>query len=343
MLNNWDISFWNFTFLAPHWLWLLLFTPAFAYYLWRFIKTRGGDIRFTGSNQDQKSIQNKFVWVWIKAVHISFIVIPILIIFALAKPFNWDQEKLNNKYKFGIDIIIAMDISESMLARDFEPNRLEASKKVAKEFIDHRTGDRIGLVLYGSKAYTACPATVDYEALKREIDKIEPDPRLSSRTAIGIGLGTAVTRLREDSKSGKVIILLTDGSNNYGDITPETAALIAAKKNVKVYTIGIGSDQETLGPVHTPMGTHIGPRKYTIDEETLINIAETTGGKYFRAKDNDGLKEIYAEIDKLEKRQIKDIVLNGNPPAHPESFLNWSILLTLFSAGSLYTMFKMNE
>lgn len=343
MLNNWDISFWNFQFLAPNWLWLLLLVPFVGYYFLRFLKNRGGDIRFTGSDSEQKSIAGKTAWIWIRIIYISLILIPVLMIFALAKPFNWDQEKLNNRYKFGIDIIIAMDISESMLARDFEPNRLEASKRVAKEFIQNRTGDRIGLVLYGSKAYTACPATVDYEALIREIDKIQPDPRLSSRTAIGIGLGTAVTRLREESKAGKVIILLTDGSNNFGDITPETAAMLAMKKNIKVYTIGIGSDHETLGPVHTPMGTHMGPKKYSIDEETLKKIADLTGGKYFRAKDGAGLEEIYAEIDKLEKREIKDLVLNGNPPAHPEAFLNWSIVLAFFCMGSFYTIFRMNE
>lgn len=342
MLNNWDILFWNYEFLAPQWLWTLLFVPVLFFFYRKFLKSRTGDIKFSGLNKEQRSLSSKLAWFWIQLIHISFLIIPVLLIMAMAKPFDWNREKLNNKFKYGIDIVIAMDISESMLARDFIPNRLEASKKLAKDFIEARQGDRIGLVLYGSKAYTACPATVDYETLKNEINKIAPDPRLSSRTAIGIGLGTAVTRLRNESKAGKVVILLTDGSNNFGDITPENAAMMAAKKNIKVYTIGIGSDGATIGPVHTPLGTHTGPQTYSIDEKTLEKIAETTGGKYFRAKDNNGLKEIYAEINKLEKRKIKDLVMKGSPPAHPEGFINWAIALIVFSSGSLLTFFRIN-
>jgi Ca-activated chloride channel family protein len=232
-----------------------------------------------------------------------------------------------------------MDISVSMLAKDFEPNRLEAAKEVAKEFVDGRRGDRIGLVVYAGEAYTACPATLDYGVLKSQIDLLG-NQNIEGGTAIGTGLGTAVTRLRSDSLESKVIILLTDGSNNAGKIDPMTAAELARAKSVRVYTIGVGSNGEAPTPVITPFGIRYESMPVEIDEETLQKIASTTGGKYFRAADKQGLKAIYGEIDQLEKRRMIDKRYHAEPPATPMAFLNWAIVFLLASWIVEKSLFK---
>jgi Ca-activated chloride channel family protein len=229
-----------------------------------------------------------------------------------------------------------------MLARDFEPNRLEASKKVAKEFVDERKGDRIGLVVYAGEAYTACPSTLDYNILKEQIEQIHGE-NLDGGTAIGTGLGTAVTRLRSDSLTSKVIILLTDGSNTCGDISPEAAAELAKAKNVRVYTIGVGTNGEALSPVITLFGIRFENVPVEIDEVTLNSIAEKTGGKYFRAKDENGLKEIYKEIDLLEKKKMLDKQFKSQAPATPSAFLNWAFLIAILTWSVKTILFRTNE
>lgn len=263
-----------------------------------------------------------------------------LLITAMAKPYHWSQHEVSDKnYKDGIDIILAMDVSLSMMAMDFTPNRLEASKKVAKEFVDGRVGDRIGLVVYAGEAYTACPATLDYSILKQQIDNISGD-RIEGGTAIGTGLGTAVTRLRNDSIKSKVIILLTDGSNNAGEITPIMAAELAASKNIRVYTIGVGSQGNAKSPVITPFGVQYQNMPVEIDEETLKQIAATTGGIYFRATDTKSLKEIYKEIEKLEKRKMEDQHFKSEPPSNPSAFLNWAFILLILNWSIKQILFK---
>jgi Ca-activated chloride channel family protein len=262
----------------------------------------------------------------------------------LAKPFHWSlYDDSSNNFEDGIDIIIAMDVSGSMMAIDFVPNRLEASKKVAMEFVDGRKGDRIGLVVYGERAYTACPATLDYEVLKKQIKKISMDPRIGGNTAIGTGLGTSVTRLREDKKSGKVIILLTDGRNNAGDITPIEAAELAKEKNIRVYTIGLGSKEDAMSPQNSVFGTHFQSRGSDIDEETLKKIAKMTNGQYFRATDKESLKEIYKEIEKLETREMEGMRFKSEPPAHPQAFLNWAFVLAMISFGVKMILFRNSD
>ena len=291
----------------------------------------------------QKKVELK----WVKKIRLAIVIFRFLAFFslvlALSKPFSWvNFNTPETEYKNGIDIILAMDVSGSMMATDFPPNRLVVAKEVAKQFVDDRRGDRIGLVVYSEEAYTACPATLDYEVLKNQIDEVNPND-MGQMTAIGIGLGTAVARLRNDSLPSKVIILLTDGSNNSGEIDPITAANLAKAKNVRVYTIGIGSNGTATIPENTPFGVVDRTFKVEIDEETLQNIASITGGQYFRATDEKSLKAIYAEIDKMETKKQMSTRFQKTPPATPNGFLNFSLLLLLLSYIVEKIIFKSNE
>ncbi len=183
---------------------------------------------------------------------------------------------------------------------------------------------------------------MDYTILKKQIDAINGD-RIEGGTAIGIGLGTAVTRLRSDSLKSKVIILLTDGMDTGSDVTPMMAASLAKAKNIRCYTIGVGSTGSAPSPVVTPFGVHFETQPVEIDEMTLMKIADLTGGKYFRATDEKSLKAIYGEIEKLEKRKMEDQHFKSEPPAHPAAFINWAILLALITFGFNYLFFKHNE
>lgn len=343
MLKNWNIRFWEYEFLSPNWLWLLLVVPIVIWILIRNERKKQGEWKYSGSSNAQRSFSTR----WIVSLRRFLIgvnaLILILLITAMAKPFHWSSyDDYDENYKNGIDIILAMDVSVSMLAMDFEPNRLEASKRVAKEFIDGRKGDRIGLVVYAGEAYTACPATLDYSILKKQIDRLGED-NIEGGTAIGTGLGTAVTRLRNDSLPSKVIILLTDGSNNSGDIDPLTAAELARAKNIRVYTIGVGSNGEAPTPVITPFGVRYENMPVEIDEMTLMKIAEIANGQYFRATDEASLKSIYKEIEKLEKRKMVDQQFKSEPPATPMAFLNWAFILTILSWSTKRYFFKMYE
>lgn len=224
-----------------------------------------------------------------------------LLVIALARPQSVDKwEDISTE---GIDIVMSMDISSSMLARDFKPDRLEASKELATEFISGRSDDRIGLVVFSGESFTQCPLTTDHAVVINMMRDIETG-MIEDGTAIGMGLATAVNRLKDSKAKSKVIILMTDGVNNMGDISPVTAADIAKTFNIKVYTIGVGSRGMAPYPVQTPYGKQYRNMKVEIDEEVLKDIAETTNGKYFRATDNNRLKQIYREIDKLEKSKI---------------------------------------
>jgi len=340
MLNNWNIRFWEYDYFASGWLWLLLIVPVAGYVLYRKEKNRTGDFKFSRTLSEQKQLSTSWIFYLRYGLIFSWLLVASLLITAMAKPYHWSQHEVSDKnYKDGIDIILAMDVSLSMMAMDFTPNRLEASKKVAKEFVDGRVGDRIGLVVYAGEAYTACPATLDYSILKQQIDNISGD-RIEGGTAIGTGLGTAVTRLRNDSIKSKVIILLTDGSNNAGEITPIMAAELAASKNIRVYTIGVGSQGNAKSPVITPFGVQYQNMPVEIDEETLKQIAATTGGIYFRATDTKSLKEIYKEIEKLEKRKMEDQHFKSEPPSNPSAFLNWAFILLILNWSIKQILFK---
>lgn len=223
------------------------------------------------------------------------------IIIALARPqMKYDEQLTEGE---GIDIILCIDVSGSMTAQDFSPNRMEAAKNVAAEFVDNRNSDRIGLVIFAGESFTQSPLTTDYYVLKTQILQIR-NGLLEDGTAIGSGLATSVDRLRKSTSKSKVIILLTDGVNNGGLIDPSTAKEIAKSFKIKVYTIGVGTDGFAPTPVSTPMGIVMQSEKVAIDEKLLKNIADETGGKYFRATDNLSLQNIYKEIDRLEKSKV---------------------------------------
>lgn len=227
-----------------------------------------------------------------------------LLVLAMARPQSrnsWQDVK-----REGIDIVIALDISASMLAKDLRPDRLEASKEVAKEFIDARPNDRIGLVVYEGEAFTQCPLTTDHRVLKDLFDEARSG-LIDGGTAVGMGLATALNRLRESEAKSKVVILLTDGVTNAGSVQPLDAAQIAEQLGIRVYTIGVGTHGKALSPVSRYAD---GRYRYDyvdvdVDEETLKGIADLTGGRYFRATDTQKLKDIYAEIDRMEKTRIK--------------------------------------
>ncbi|HEX4850905.1 MAG TPA: VWA domain-containing protein, partial [Puia sp.] len=204
----------------------------------------------------------------------------------------------------GIDIVLCLDISGSMLAQDFTPNRMEAAKNVASEFIDGRPTDRIGLVIFSGESFTMCPLTTDRSVLKSQLFNVQSG-LLEDGTAIGSGLATSIERLRSTPSKSKVIILLTDGENNGGLIDPNTAKEMAKSVGVRVYTVGMGTEGFAPVPVQTPAGVVMQREKVSIDEKLLTQIANETGGKYFRAKDNESLSAIYKEIDKLEKSKIE--------------------------------------
>ncbi|HNW49823.1 MAG TPA: VWA domain-containing protein [Prolixibacteraceae bacterium] len=231
---------------------------------------------------------------------ITVIVLSLLVV-VMARPQS--SESWENSSTEGIDIVMAVDVSTSMLARDLKPDRIEAAKDVATEFIAGRPYDRIGLVVFSGESFTQCPLTTDHAVVTNLLHETHTGV-LEDGTAIGNGLATAVSRLKESDAISKVIILLTDGENNRGEIPPLTAAEIAKTFGVRVYTIGVGTIGTAPYPFDTPFGVRIQDVPVKIDEESLQSIADITGGKYFRATSNDKLKQIYKEIDALEKSKI---------------------------------------
>lgn len=325
MMGNWNIWPFDYAFLYPNVFWLFFLLPILGYWWWKK-EARIGRFAHTRSDQETSSYRSTAIPKLRKALIGLKLLVLTLLISALAGPYSWKDTDQLEDYKNGIDIVLAMDVSLSMFAKDFEPNRLEAAKRVAKDFVGNRSTDRIGLVVYAGEAYTACPNTLDYKILLEQIDKISGE-YIDGGTAIGVGLGTAVARLRSDSLSAKVVILLTDGSNNAGDLTPEMAAELAVAKNVRVYTIGMGTNGEAASPVITPFGIRYENIPVVIDEVTLNAIAQKTGGKYFRATNEEKLADIYEEIELLEKKRFLDQVLEGEPPADPTPFLLWAVVL----------------
>jgi Ca-activated chloride channel family protein len=240
----------------------------------------------------------------LRLLHLPFILrvfAVVLIVIAIARPQSSNSWKTENTE--GIDIVISLDISGSMLAEDFRPNRLEASKSVANEFILSRPNDNIGLVLFAGKSFTQCPLTTDHAVLVNLFNSIEYG-MIEDGTAIGLGLANAVNRLRTSQAKSKVVILLTDGDNNRGDIAPVAAGELAQTFGVRVYTIGVGSRGMVNIPVQTPMGRQYQQIESIFDERPLQEIAAMTGGKYFRATNNEKLRSIYQEIDQMEKTKI---------------------------------------
>ena len=241
-----------------------------------------------------------------------------LIIIAIARPRS--SSKLDKVQSEGIDIMLTMDVSTSMLARDFTPDRISAAKDIAIEFISQRPSDRMGIVVFAGESYTQCPLTTDRATLINLMKEVSTN-LLEDGTAIGNGLATAVARLKDSDAKSRVVILLTDGVNNSGEIAPETAADIAKTYGISVYAIGVGANGEAPYPVMTPWGVDIQKVKVEIDEQLLTNIANETGGRYFRATDNTKLAEIYSEIGKMEKTRTTI----DSFPVYKELFVGYAV------------------
>ena len=294
------------SFLNPEFFWLLLLIPAAAawLYLKRNQQTATLKISSTAGFTGSKSF---FVRLYPFLGVFRLLALTALIV-AMARPRTVD---ISNKTKTtkGIDIVMAIDVSGSMLAKDLKPNRMEALKKVASSFVDERPNDRIGLVVYASEAYTKTPVTSDKAIIQQAIESIKYDNVLQDGTGIGMGLATAVNRLKDSKAKSKVIILLTDGVNNAGFIEPETASDIAKQYGIKVYTVGIGTNGMAEFPYAiAPNGQFLfRMMQVEIDEQLMKNIARKTDGKYFRATSNNKLEEIYAAINKLETTEIEEL------------------------------------
>ena len=293
MMNG--ISFKN-----PEFFYLfLLLIPMIAWYIWKQ-KKAGASIQFS-SDMGFARIPMSWKYYFRHSVFVLFLMSMSMLIVVLARPQS--SNSWQNVTTEGIDIVIALDISSSMLAMDFQPNRIEAAKNVATQFISGRQNDKIGLVIFSGESFTQCPLTTDHATVINLFRNIESG-MIEDGTAIGNGLATAVSRLKESTAISKVIILLTDGVNNRGEIAPVTAAELAKTFGIRVYTVGIGTIGTAPYPMQTPFGVQVRDMKVDIDEPTLMKIAETTDGKYFRATNNNKLAEIYKEIDKLEKSKI---------------------------------------
>ncbi len=288
------------TFAYPELLWLLILLPLIA--TWYILQARKTSATMTISSLKPFEGGRRGLRVYLRhslpilrALSVGFLII------ALARPQNtnsWQKDSIE-----GIDIMLAMDVSGSMQAMDFKPNRLEAAKDVAISFINNRPNDNIGMVTFAGESFTQCPLTTDHTVLLNMVQDLQMGV-LDDGTAIGMGLATAVNRLKDSKAKSRVVILLTDGSNNMGDITPRMAADIARTFGIRVYTVGVGTRGEARFPIQTEFGVRIQNVPVDIDEPTLDGIAEVSGGKYFRAVDNETLNEIYKEIDKLEKTRL---------------------------------------
>ena len=304
-------------FASPYFLWLLAVIPLMVvYYVWR---TRQGGASIQVSTIDGVAEAPRTVRYYLR--HLPFALrcaAVALLIVALARPQSVDEGSTSNTE--GIDIVLAIDISTSMLAQDLQPDRIQAAKQVAGNFITDRPGDRIGLVAFAAEAFTQSPLTTDQSTLQTLLAQIRSGLIDDSGTAIGNGLATAINRLRESDAKSKVVILLTDGVNNRGEITPITAAEIAKAQNIRVYTIGVGTEGMAPYPAVDMFGniTFV-KQKVEIDEKTLTAMAEMTGGRYFRATDNAKLKAIYDEINQLEKSKVE---VTEHLSYH-EQFLAW--------------------
>lgn len=282
----------------PHLLWLLAIPLLLAaLYIYRELRERSPHMRVPAIQPwmaSGKSVLSVFR-------HIPFVlrmVAMVMIIIAIARPrSSSEMEKTNTE---GIDIVLAMDVSTSMLARDFTPDRISAAKDIAIEFIAQRPSDRMGIVVFAGESYTQCPLTTDRATLINLMKEVQTD-LIEDGTAIGNGLAIAVARIMDSDAVSRVVILLTDGVNNCGEVSPLTAAEIAKTYGVRVYTIGVGANGTAPYPVMTPWGVEMQNLQVEIDEDLLKQISQTTGGRYFRATDNTKLAEIYSEINKMEK------------------------------------------
>lgn len=311
----------------PEWFLALWFLPILAVlYIWRYYSRRTASITFS-SLADFGNIRGNWR-VWLLSMSPLLLITGLaLVIIALARP-QLENTIVERKAE-GIDIMLVLDISTSMKAEDLKPNRFDAAKQVAIDFIDKRISDRIGLAIFARKSFTVVPPTLDYSLVKKMIDEVEMGV-VEDGTAIGMGLATGVNRLKDSAAESKVIILLTDGQNNAGEIDPVTAADLAASYEIKIYTIGAG----TRGMAPYPVFDAVFGKRYQniavdIDEDMLGDIAGKTGGEYFRATDTESLGAIYDRIDALERTEIDELIYTDFKDLYPRYMLPGIVLLIL--------------
>ncbi len=296
----------NYQFENPEFLWGLLVMPLLAFWFWYKRAKLSPELRYPGTEFLARGQGNLLSYLRHLLPTLRIFAIGLAIV-GLARP-RTAEEQSKSKDLEGIDIIMALDVSASMLSQDLRPNRLEATKEVASDFINDRPNDRIGLAVYAGESFTQTPLTSDHKVLKNALLELKYG-LIEDGTAIGMGLATAVNRLKESTAKSKVIILLTDGENNRGEIAPLTAAQLAQEFKIRVYTIGVGTKGQARSPVaYLPNGSfRYGYVPVNIDEKLLKKIADLTGGRYFRATDNKKLEEIYKEIDSLEKTKLQEM------------------------------------
>jgi Ca-activated chloride channel family protein len=327
----------NISFASSYFFYFLILIPVFVYWYWKRNRQQYVELRIStleGFESAPRSWRQRFR----HAMFVFRMLAYILLIIALARPQSTSRSEKHQTE--GIDIILAMDISGSMLAEDFHPNRIEAAKKVAMEFIDERENDRMGLVVFSGESFTQCPLTTDHAVLKNLLKDIKSG-MIEDGTAIGMGLATSVSRLKDSKAKSKVVILLTDGVNNRGFIDPLTGSGIAQSFGIRVYTIGVGTIGMAPYPMQTPFGIQYQNMPVQIDEDVLQKISDMTGGKYFRATDNKKLKAIYQEIDKLEKTKIDVLQYRRKSELFSTAALIAGILFFL-ELIFRYTLFRSN-
>lgn len=323
----------NFEFLHPYFLWLFVLIPILViWFIW--IKNKDRAALKIGNTSGLVLTQNWFTKTRVVLSFLRLLAISALII-AMARPRTY-AVSTKTKTNKGIDIVMAIDVSASMLARDLRPNRLEALKKVATTFVNQRPNDRIGIVAYAGESFTKTPVTSDRNIVVKTINELHWG-ELDGGTAIGMGLGAAVNRLKDSKAKSKVIILLTDGVNNAGFVDPVTAAEIAKELNIKVYTIGLGTNGMAQFPVskNRDGSLNFQNQMVEIDEALLKKIAKETGGRYFRATSNTKLKEIYNEINKMEKTKVEEFKYYN----YDEQFRFWVLLAGMFLLLELFLKF----
>lgn len=319
----------------PEWFWALILVPVLiGTYLYRVLANKRASLTFSSLSSVQGLSGN-----WKAHLHwlVAFMVWAglVFLIIALARP----QEHLTTieRNAEGIDIVLVLDMSSSMRAEDLQPNRFEAAREVAKEFVEGRISDRIGLVTFAMKSFTVVPPTLDYTLLKQLIDDLQMG-MIEDGTAIGMGIATAINRLKDSETKSKVIILLTDGQNNAGEIDPVTAADLALTYGIKIYTIGAGTRGTAPYPIQDPIfGRRYQNIPVNIDEEMLSSVAKLTGGKYYRATDTEELRQIYKEIDELERSKVEELIYTDYKDLYPLYLgISFGLLLGAFLLNRFY-------
>ena len=315
-------SFNDIQFAYPQFFWLLLLIPALLVWHFRISQKRKINLQISTTEtfiHYKKTFRQQFAWLPLTSRMLAIV----FMVIALARPQSASRgQEVTTE---GISIVLALDISGSMLAEDFKPNRIEAAKNVALDFIDQRPNDLIGLVIFSGESFTQCPLTSDHAVLKNLMQNIKSG-MLVDGTSLGEGLATAVNRLKDAKTKSKVIILLTDGVNNGGSIAPQTAGEIAKTFGIRVYTVGIGTNGMAPYPFRTPYGIQYQNMEVKIDEDVMKQISNETDAKYFRATGNNKLKNTFSEIDKLEKTKIEVTEFRR----HSEEYLNYAIAACCF-------------